>query len=69
MLVISLREDRKVDENITHDHDYQQLKAVEQSLKEGHLQIRLQGKKVKGDYLLQRFNKGKKENWLLIKIK
>jgi len=61
--------DRGYYENITHDHDYQQPKAVEQSLKEGHLQIRLQGKKVKGDYLLQRFNKGKKENWLLIKIK
>lgn len=38
------------------------------ALKQGHLLIRLHGKKLEGGYALQRTSKGKNEKWLLVKM-
>lgn len=61
--------DRGPYENITEkDGD---LRAVTDSLKEGHLLIRLHGEKLQGGYALQRFRDGdddEDEQWLLIKM-
>ncbi|MBS4537451.1 DNA ligase [Clostridium sp. D2Q-11] len=43
--------------------------TVEESLKEGHLTIWLNGKKLKGGYALIRTSKGKDERWILVKMK
>jgi len=43
--------------------------TVEESLKEGHLTIWLNGKKLQGGYALIRTNKGKNERWILVKMK
>jgi DNA ligase D-like protein (predicted 3'-phosphoesterase) len=41
---------------------------MEKSLLEGHVTIRLDGKKLKGGYALIRTGKGKKPRWLLVKM-
>jgi DNA ligase D-like protein (predicted 3'-phosphoesterase) len=43
--------------------------SMEESLAEGKVEVWLEGKKIKGGYALVRTGKGKKEQWLLIKMK
>lgn len=38
-------------------------------LEDGHIKVELKGKKLKGGYALNRMRKGKKEQWLLVKMK
>ncbi len=47
----------------------EEKKSMEESLAEGKADIWLEGKKIKGGYVLVRTGKGKKERWLLIKMK
>lgn len=42
---------------------------IKQALEKGHANIWLNAQKVKGGYSLTRIAKGKKERWLLVKIK
>lgn len=42
--------------------------SMEESLSDGHVTIRLEGKKLKGGYALIRTGKGQKARWLLIKM-
>lgn len=42
---------------------------MEQCLREGHVAIRLDGRKLEGGYGLVRTGKGEKARWLLIKMK
>lgn len=42
---------------------------VDQAVKNGHLTVWLEGKKVKGGYALTRTKKGEDERWLLVKMK
>ena len=42
---------------------------IEQCLKEGHLTVWLEGKKIKGGYALIRTGKEKDKRWLLVKMK
>jgi DNA ligase D-like protein (predicted 3'-phosphoesterase) len=44
-------------------------KSMEESLKEGKIEIYLHGEKLKGGYALIRTGKGKNERWLLIKMR
>ena len=47
---------------------WQPPENLKKSLKEGHLEFTLKGKKLKGEWLLQRtLYQGKKNMWLLIK--
>jgi DNA ligase D-like protein (predicted 3'-phosphoesterase) len=59
--------DRGAYDNLTEDDG--KPKPVAQALEDGHLVIRLHGKKLEGGYALQRVAKGKDERWLLIKLK
>lgn len=43
--------------------------SLERSLEEGQVEIYLQGKKLKGGFVLRRFRRGTKELWLLIKMR
>jgi DNA ligase D-like protein (predicted 3'-phosphoesterase) len=43
--------------------------SMEESLKDGKIEIYLKGKKLKGGYALIRTEKGKGERWLLVKMK
>ena len=43
--------------------------SMTQALDNGQVEVRLQGKKLKGGYALVRTDSGKKERWLLIKMK
>lgn len=43
-------------------------KSVSESIKDGHITIWLDGKKLKGGYALIRTNQGKSERWLFIKM-
>jgi DNA ligase D-like protein (predicted 3'-phosphoesterase) len=44
-------------------------KSMKESLSEGKIEVWLEGKKITGGYALVRTGKGKKERWLLIKMK
>jgi DNA ligase D-like protein (predicted 3'-phosphoesterase) len=44
-------------------------KSMEQSFREGKIEIYLEGKKLKGGYALIRTGKGKNERWLFIKMR
>jgi bifunctional non-homologous end joining protein LigD len=54
---------------LPHSDDSKEIeKLLEQELVKGHIAIILQGKKLKGEYVLQKFNTPKQENaWLMIK--
>lgn len=54
--------------NLKEEQEEQEKKSVSQSLKEGHVTIWLEGKKLKGGYALIRTGKGKNDRWLLIKM-
>jgi bifunctional non-homologous end joining protein LigD len=44
--------------------------SLTKSIKQGHVEVKLQGRKLKGKFALIRMHReGKKENWLLIKMK
>ena len=43
--------------------------SLTEDYKKGHLVITLKGKKLKGDFVLQRIKDGEKPQWLLIKLK
>lgn len=53
-------------ENITEKDE--EVQPISDALKAGHALIRLEGKKLKGGYALQRVAKGDDERWLLIKM-
>jgi DNA ligase D-like protein (predicted 3'-phosphoesterase) len=59
--------DRGTFENIT-DEDGDQV-PLEDALSKGHIAVRLEGEKLKGGYALNRIRKGKKPEWLLVKMK
>jgi DNA ligase D-like protein (predicted 3'-phosphoesterase) len=54
--------------NIKEDDDGNEV-PVDKCYDQGQLEVRLEGKKIKGGYALIRTNKGKDERWLLIKMK
>jgi hypothetical protein len=53
-----------------HPLEYQDFEGVpmDRALRNGHVVIRLHGRKLQGDYLLQRTSGGDDEKWLLIKV-
>ena len=53
--------------NITQKKGQEVL--LSQGLEDGHIAIRLEGKKLKGGYALIRIGKGASKNWLLMKMK
>lgn len=58
--------DRGTYENITEKEG--EVTPIGKALAEGHLSIRLHGKKLRGGFALQRIGKGRKARWLLVKI-
>jgi DNA ligase D-like protein (predicted 3'-phosphoesterase) len=44
-------------------------KAMKKCFDDGQIEVKLEGKKLKGGYVLRRFRGGKKPQWLLIKMK
>jgi DNA ligase D-like protein (predicted 3'-phosphoesterase) len=63
----NLRAEKAADE---HDRgDTPAGESMDDSLEEGKVEVRLQGEKLRGGYALIRTDKGKKERWLLIKMK
>jgi len=52
--------------NITQ-HDGRPV-PLEQGLRDGHIAVWLNGKKLKGGFALTRLRRGKKETWLLVKM-
>lgn len=59
--------DRGPYDNITEKDG--KLQPIDTALERGHALIRLHGKKLSGGYVLQRTGKGKKAQWLLVKMK
>ena len=53
-------------ENLMHAKD--DPKDMKKSYQDGHIEVRLEGKKLKGGYALIRTGKGKDDRWLLIKM-
>jgi DNA ligase D-like protein (predicted 3'-phosphoesterase) len=51
------------------DHEKEDAVPVAKQLDRGHLSIWLDGEKLRGGYALNRIAKGKKERWLLVKMK
>ena len=43
--------------------------AIDRALKNGHVSVKLNGKKLRGGFSLTRIEKGKKERWLLVKMR
>ncbi len=58
--------DRGTFENITQKDD--ETVAIAKALQQGHVLVRLHGKKLTGGYALQRTGKGKDAKWLLVKM-
>jgi hypothetical protein len=52
--------------NITQ-HDGRPV-PLEQGLRDGHIAVWLNGKKLKGGFALTRVRRGKQDNWLLVKM-
>jgi DNA ligase D-like protein (predicted 3'-phosphoesterase) len=42
---------------------------IEQAVKEGHVTVWLEGRKLRGGYALTRIGKGRKPKWILVKLK
>lgn len=59
--------DRGTFKNITHK-DGDEV-SLETGLKEGHVAVRLAGKKLEGGYALTRIRSGRKPRWLLVKMR
>jgi DNA ligase D-like protein (predicted 3'-phosphoesterase) len=55
-------------QNIKEDDDGNKV-PLEKGYQHGQVEVRLEGKKIKGGYALVRTNKGKNKRWLLIKMK
>jgi DNA ligase D-like protein (predicted 3'-phosphoesterase) len=55
-------------ENVREDKDEGE-RSMEESLTEGKVEVRLDGKKMRGGFALVRTGKGKNKRWLLIKMK
>jgi DNA ligase D-like protein (predicted 3'-phosphoesterase) len=53
--------------NVTRKDD--KMVPITKALKNGHLAVDLDGKKIEGRYALSRIVKGKKPRWLLVKMK
>lgn len=53
--------------NLETDDEHKDI-STSQAFKDGHIKIRLEGKKLRGGYALIRTDKGKNERWLLIKM-
>lgn len=53
-------------DNITGDEN--EPKPMDRALADGHVSVRLHGRKLEGGYTLQRIRKGKGERWLLLKM-
>jgi len=58
--------DRGTFENITEKEG--KTRPPEKALEEGHLLVRLHGKKLRGGYALERTGKGRDARWLLVKM-
>ena len=63
--------DRGTYRNLREDKEKKEKKSMEESLKEGKIEVELSGKKLRGGYALIRsgWGSGKMKNWLLIKMK
>jgi DNA ligase D-like protein (predicted 3'-phosphoesterase) len=55
-------------ENRTRDEDGEAV-PLDTGLEQGHVKIRLDGKKIRGGYALTRTGKGKGARWLLVKVR
>jgi DNA ligase D-like protein (predicted 3'-phosphoesterase) len=59
--------DKGTYQNVTEKDD--KRIPIDRALRNGHASVKLTGKKLKGGYALTRIAKGKKERWLLVKMK